>query len=160
MNGKKQKVLFICSGNACRSQMAEAWAKHFHQDEIDAYSAGTEPVSVNKKAVEVMKETGIDISGQRSKNLIWLSDIKFDFVVTVCREMSSVLPVMNGSPKVIQYTFDDPPRLAAAARSEDEVLYHYRRVRDEIRDFVLRLPSLLKEKSLKPSSRDHSCNPG
>jgi arsenate reductase (thioredoxin) len=136
----KLKVLFLCTGNSCRSQMAEGWARHLKGQVIEAYSAGVEPHGMNPLAVRVMSEAGVDIGAQHSKHVDELKGISFDYVVTVCDHAYETCPLFPGSTKVVQVGFDDPPRLAKAAKSEAEALGHYRRVRDEIRAFVERLP--------------------
>lgn len=130
------KVLFLCTGNSCRSQMAEGWARHLKGDRIEAYSAGIETHGLNPDAVRVMAEAGVDISGQRSKHVGELRGVDFDHVVTVCDHAHQSCPVFPGKAKVIHVGFDDPPRLAADAKTEEERLAPYRRVRDEIRAFV------------------------
>lgn len=135
----KPKILFLCSGNSCRSQMAEGWAKHLLRENCEAYSAGTEPHQLNQKAVAVMKESGVDISAHNSKSLESLSSITFDLVVTVCDNAAKSCPNAPKEARVIHAPFDDPPKLAKTAKSEEEALQHYRRVRDEIREFVLGL---------------------
>ena len=137
------KILFLCTGNSCRSQMAEGWARHLHGDRIEAYSAGIEAHGLNPDAVRVMAEAGVDISGQRSKLVGELGGFAFDYVVTVCDNAREACPVFSGRAKVVHVGFDDPPRLAAAARSEEERLAPYRRVRDAIRAFVETLPDSL-----------------
>ncbi len=141
----KLRVLFLCTGNSCRSQMAEGWARHLRGDVIDAYSAGVEPHGMNDTAVRVMREAGVDIAGQRSKHADELRDVPFDWVVTVCDHAHETCPVFPGGTMVVHVGFDDPPRLAKSAASEAEALGHYRRVRDEIRAFVERLPAALGE---------------
>ncbi len=131
-----QNILFLCTGNSCRSQMAEGWAKHLKADQFDAYSAGVEPHGLNQNAVRVMKEAGVDISGQKSKHVDELKDISFCYVVTVCDNAQESCPLFPGKTKVVHVGFDDPPRLARYAKTEEEALGHYRRVRDEIREFV------------------------
>ena len=138
------KVLFLCTGNACRSQMAEGWARHLHGDAIDAYSAGIETHGLNPRAVAVMAEAGVDISQYRSKHVRELAEVSFDLVVTVCGAAHESCPVFLGAPRVLHAGFDDPPKLAATAATEQEALVHYRRVRDEIRAFVQTLPDVLK----------------
>ena len=133
---RKIKVLFLCTGNSCRSQMAEGFARRLKADSIDAYSAGTEPHGLNPLAVKVMGEAGIDISGNRSKHVSDLAHIQFDYVITVCDHANETCPVFPGNVKRIHVSFDDPPRLAKDARTEAEALGHYRRVRDEIRRFI------------------------
>jgi len=139
----KLKVLFLCTGNSCRSQMAEGWTRHLKGDQIEPYSAGTEARGVDPLAVRVMDEAGVDISSQRSKRLDELADQQFDYVVTVCDQAYESCPVFPGKVRVVHVGFDDPPRLAATERSEEAKLRHYRRVRDEIRDFVEKLPEAL-----------------
>lgn len=138
------RVLFLCTGNSCRSQMAEGWARHLLADRVEAYSAGIRAHGLNRVAVQVMQEAGVDISGQQSKTLHRLEHIEFDYVVTVCDSASETCPVFPGKAKKIHRGFDDPPKLAASAQSDEEAMGHYARVRDEIRDFVLGLPELLK----------------
>ena len=130
------KILFLCTGNSCRSQMAEGWARHLKGDQIEAYSAGIETHGLNPDAVRVMAEAGVDISGQRSKHVVELRSVEFDYVVTVCDHAHESCPVFPGKAKVIHVGFDDPPRLAANAKTEEERLTPYRRVRDEIRAFI------------------------
>ena len=127
------KILFLCTGNSCRSQMAEGWARHLKGDQIEAYSAGIEAHGLNPDAVRVMAEAGVDISGQRSKLVGELRGVDFDYVVTVCGHAHESCPVFPGKAKVVHVGFDDPPRLAADAKTEEERLAPYRRVRDEIR---------------------------
>ncbi len=114
----KLKVLFLCTGNSCRSQMAEGWAKKLKADSIDAYSAGIAPQGLNKIAVAVMKEAGVDITGQHSKHVDELRDVAFDFVVTVCDSAHESCPVFPGKTKVIHVGFDDPPKLRRAQRRQ------------------------------------------
>ena len=141
----KLKVLFLCTGNSCRSQMAEGWARHLRGDVIEAFSAGIETHGMNPSAVKVMAEAGVDISGQRSKQADELGHVSFDNVVTVCDRASESCPVFPGRTRIMHRGFDDPPKLAAEARNEEEALDHYRRVRDEIRAFVETLPTSLTE---------------
>jgi len=138
------KVLFLCTGNSCRSQMAEGWARTLKGDMIEAYSAGIETHGLNPNAVKVMAESGVDISGQRSKNVDELQDVAFDYVVTVCGHANESCPMWLGrKAKIVHVGFDDPPALAREAKTEEEALGHYRRVRDEIRKFVEGLPESL-----------------
>ncbi len=137
------KILFLCTGNSCRSQMAEGWARYLKSDRIEAYSAGTIPQVLNLLAVKVMAEADVDISGHRSKNVIDLLHIQFDYVITVCDNARESCPLFPGKAKIVHRGFDDPPHLAKNAKSEDEALVHYRRVRDEIRDYVFTLPEAL-----------------
>ncbi len=139
----KVRVLFLCTGNSCRSQMAEGWACHLKEDRIEAHSAGIETHGLNPSAVKVMAEAGVDISRQRSKHVDELSDLDFDCVVTVCDHASEHCPLFPGTAEVIHRGFGDPPRLAREAKTDEEALAHYRRVRDEIRAFVESLPDSL-----------------
>ncbi len=139
----KIKVLFLCTGNSCRSQMAEGWTRRLKGDVIDPYSAGIETHGLNPKAVQVMAEAGVDISNHRSKHLDELRDVEFDYVVTVCDNANESCPVFPGKVRRLHVGFDDPPRLARSAKSEEEALGHYRRVRDEIRAFVENMPGAL-----------------
>lgn len=132
----KSKVLFLCTGNSCRSQMAEGWARHLLGDRVEAYSAGIEAHGLNPSAVRVMQEVGVDISGHTSKLVSTLADARLDLVITVCGHADENCPAFLGKTRVVHVGFDDPPKLAKAAASEDEALGHYRRVRDEIRKFV------------------------
>ncbi len=141
----KTKILFLCTGNSCRSQMAEGWARKLKGEAIEAYSAGIETHGLNPDAVRVMAEAGVDITGQRSKNVAELRDIAFDYVVTVCSDAHERCPLFPGKAKVVHVGFDDPPRLAAGAATEEERLAPYRRVLGEIREFVLGLPESLEE---------------
>jgi arsenate reductase len=125
--------------------MAEGWARHLKGGVIIAYSAGIETHGLNPLAVKVMAEAGVDISGHRSKHVDEIKDIPFDYVVTVCGHAHEQCPVFPGRAKVVHVGFDDPPKLAADAKTEEEALAHYRRVRDEIRAFVDRLPEALKK---------------
>ncbi len=120
--------------------MAEGWARALKADVIDAYSAGIEIHGLNPNAVKVMAEAGVDISGHRSQRVDELMDVPFDYVVTVCGHAHETCPVFPGRTKIVHVGFDDPPRLAQSAATEDEALAHYRRVRDEIRAFVETLP--------------------
>src|SRR5690349_21203221 len=137
---QKLKVLFLCTGNSCRSQMAEGWARALKSDAIEPYSAGTDPHGMNKLGMQVMAEAGVDIGRQWSKHVNELASVPFDSVVTVCDSANETCPVFPGRVKRVHVGFDDPPRLARDAKSEEEALGHYRRVRDEIKAFVLSLP--------------------
>lgn len=139
----KLKVLFLCTGNACRSQMAEGWTRHLRGDRIEVHSAGIEKHGLNANAVKVMAEAGVDISDHRSKVVDEVMDIDFDYVVTVCGHARETCPVFPGKAIVVHRGFDDPPQLAAGARTEEEALGHYRRVRDEIRAYIETLPGAL-----------------
>lgn len=140
------RLLFLCTGNSCRSQMAEGWARHLKADVIEAYSAGIEKHGLNPNAVKVMSEAGVDISQHRSKLLRDLEGVDFDYVVTVCGNAHESCPLFPGPTRVVHVGFDDPPRLARSAATEEDGLAHYRRVRDEIRTFVETLPRSLEVK--------------
>jgi len=145
VTSEKLRVLFLCTGNSCRSQMAEGWARHLRGDTIEAWSAGLEAHGLNPRAVRAMAEAGVDISGQVSRRVEDLPTREFDYVVTVCANANESCPVFPGNARVVHVGFDDPPKLAADARTEEEALAHYRRVRDEIRAFVETLPQSLME---------------
>lgn len=142
---EKLKILFLCTGNSCRSQMAEGFAKQAKGDILDAYSAGTAPKGVDPRAVLVMKEIGINISGNDSTNVSDLMHIPFDYVITVCGHAHETCPFFPGKAKIVHVGFDDPPHLAENAASEEEALSHYRRVRDEIKAFIETLPESLEK---------------
>lgn len=147
MLNKKLKILFLCTGNSCRSQMAEGWARHLKGRLIEAYSAGVETHGLNSKAVQVMQEVGVDISAHQSKHVNELRDISFDFVVTVCDSANESCPLFSGQTKVVHYGFEDPPKLSKDLPRED-ALKIYRRVRDEIRQFIETLPQSLNLETL------------
>jgi arsenate reductase len=147
MKGDIIRILFLCTGNSCRSQMAEGRARHLKGDMIEPYSAGIDPRGLDPRAVRVMAEAGVDISSNRSKDVRDLLDIPFDYVITVCGHADENCPVFPRPLKKIHRGFDDPPRLAVDAGSEEEILSHYRRVRDEIREFVESLPDSLGQGS-------------
>ena len=142
---KRLKVLFLCTGNSCRSQMAEGWARELKGEMVEPHSAGIETHGLNPLAVKVMAEAGVDISGHRSKHVKELEDVDFDYVVTVCNQAHESCPVFPGKAKIVHRSFEDPPRLAEDAKTEQEALAHYRRVRDEIRGFVEDLPEALQK---------------
>ncbi len=142
---KKLKILFLCTGNSCRSQMAEGWARALKSDELEAYSAGIETHGLNPSAVQVMAEAGVDISGHKSENVADLLHIPFDYVITVCGHANEHCPLFPGKAKVVHVGFDDPPKLATQVTGEEEKLNCYRRVRDEIKAFVEQLPGNLEE---------------
>jgi arsenate reductase len=145
----KLKVLFLCTGNSCRSQMAEGWTKKLKGNVIEPYSVGIETHGMNPNAVKVMAEAGVDISTHRSKHLDAVKDIDFDFVVTVCDNAHENCPIFPGKTRQVHIGFDDPPKLAKNAKTEEEALNVYRRVRDEIKDFVRTLPEALFKENEK-----------
>lgn len=139
----KKKLLFLCTGNSCRSQMAEGWLRHLRADDYESLSAGVDPHGINLLAIRAMSEIGIDISGQSSDHIDTYINSGLDWVFTVCDKAHGSCPIFPGDVKVIHVGFDDPPRLAADALSEDEALLHYRRVRDEIGLFIEGIDSYL-----------------
>ncbi|MBN1293943.1 MAG: arsenate reductase ArsC [Candidatus Latescibacteria bacterium] len=148
MATKRDKItlLFLCTGNSCRSQMAEGWTRHLKGDHIEVYSAGIESHGLNPHAVRVMEEAGVDISQQYSKLTDEVIDIEFDYVITLCGHAQENCPFFPGKTKRIHKGFDDPPKLAEHSRSEEEALGFYRRVRDEIKAYIETLPDSLEQK--------------
>lgn len=142
---RKPRVLFLCTGNSCRSQMAEGWARHLKGDQIEVHSAGIETHGLNPSAVKVMAEAGVDISGHRSKLASDFADTVFDYVVTVCGHAHETCPFFPGGAKVVHVGFPDPPKLAAEVADPEAKLDCYRRVRDEIRAYVETLPASLEQ---------------
>lgn len=141
---EKLRVLFLCTGNSCRSQMAEGWTRALKGDRIEPWSAGVEVKPVDPFAVRVMFEAGVDISAQRSKHVSEVMHIPFDYVVTVCAHARETCPFFPGRTHRIHVGFDDPPFLTRDMTDPDEELDVYRRVRDEIRAFVDSLPEALE----------------
>jgi arsenate reductase (thioredoxin) len=141
---KQLKVLFLCTGNSCRSQMAEGFASHLIGKVVMPYSAGSTAKGLDPYAIKVMLEAGIDISAHRSKTVNEVAGIEFDYVITLCDDADENCPFFPAKTKVIHHGFDNPPKLAAGSKSEEEKISHYRRVRDEIREYIENLPSLLK----------------
>ena len=139
----KKKILYLCTGNSCRSQMAEAWTRELKGDQFEAYSAGVQPKGMDPRAVKAMAEAGINISAQKSKDIDSLGDMEFDYVVTLCDNARESCPYFPARTKLVHKGFDDPPYLAENAENEEEALKQYRRVRDEIRTFVESLPKVL-----------------
>lgn len=152
------QVLFLCRGNSCRSQMAEGLCRHLHGDCIAPFSAGTENHGLDPLALRVMSEIGVDIAAHHSKTADSLQGHVFDYVVTVCGHAHETCPRFPGKATVIHQSFADPPALAAAAADETEALAHYRRVRDEIRDYILTLPDVLG--AAQPVARRDASEPG
>ncbi len=142
---KKLNILFLCTGNSCRSQMAEGWAHALKSDVLRPYSAGIETHGLNPNAVKVMAEAGVDITGQKSENIRDLLDIPFDVVITVCGHAHESCPIFPANARIVHVGFDDPPALARELDDEEEKLNCYRRVRDEIKAFVEQLPNNLEE---------------
>ncbi len=138
---KKIKILFLCTGNSCRSQMAEGWARHLKGDVIEAYSAGVNPASLSRRAVRVMADAGVDISGQRSKHIDDVIGIQFDYVVTVCDNAREHCPVFPGRAKRIHKTFEDPSFVQG---TKHEIMAAFTKTRDQIRQFVEKMPENLE----------------
>jgi arsenate reductase len=144
---QKMKILFLCTGNSCRSQMAEGWTRHLKGDRIEVFSAGVDPKGIDPLAVQVMEEAGVNIGSQGSKHVDRVKHVAFDYVVTVCDHASEKCPLFPGRTRVVHVGFDDPPELAREIKEEQERLVPYRRVRDEIKVFVETLPEGLVERS-------------
>jgi arsenate reductase len=130
---EKTRVLFICTANAARSQMAEGYLRARYGDRFEAFSAGTRQSKVSTRAITVMDEIGIDISGHRSKTLDEVSGMHFDLAVTLCDRARQVCPVVNAAKRTIHRGFPDPHLTPG---TDDEILEGYRRVRDEITDWI------------------------
>lgn len=138
------RILFLCHGNSCRSQMAEGFCRHLHGNDLLPSSAGVVAKGIDPLAIAVMSEVGIDISGQESKTIEDLGQAHFDFVVTVCGEANEACPYFPAKTRVIHRGFDDPPRLAQTAADREEALNHYRTVRDEIQEYIRSFPTELE----------------
>lgn len=132
----KKSVLILCTGNSCRSQMAEGFLRHFCGNRFDVYSAGSVPSRVNPVAVQVMQEAGVDISGHRSKHVDEFKGVPMDYVITVCDNARSSCPVYLGAAKKFHWPFPDPPH---DREFSPDVLREFRRVRDLIRERFSRL---------------------
>lgn len=141
---EKIKVLFICTGNSCRSQIAEGWARHLKGNVIDAYSAGIRPIGVSSWAIRAMAEAGVDISMHQSKHVDESSEIDFDYVVTLCDNAAQNCPVFDGKAKMVHKPFDDP---YFASGSEEKIMATFRKVRDDIKTFIETMPESLEDKS-------------
>ena len=146
---QKRNVLFLCTHNSSRSQMAEGWARHLLKDQFESYSAGTAPTRVDPYAIRVMAEAGVDISRHYAKSINDIRGVDFDYVVTVCDEAHEQCPYSPARVAVFHQDFDDPPALAQA-KDEQEALGIYRHVRDEIRRFIEELPRVLEAKGRGP----------
>ncbi len=133
LSGKK-KVLFLCTGNSCRSQIAEGYLKHLAGEKFDVYSAGLEPSQVNPNAIRVMKEENIDISFHTSDDINKFINEDFDYIVTVCDNAKENCPYFPGDAIRIHWSFEDP---ADATGSEEEVLAVFREVRDQIKKRII-----------------------
>jgi arsenate reductase len=139
---EKIKVLFLCTGNSCRSQIAEGWARHLKADSIEAYSAGIRPIGVNPKAIKVMAEAGVDISMHTSKYLDDLQNVDFDYVVTLCDNAAQNCPVFSGKAKVLHRPFKDP---YFATGTEQQIMAEFREIRDKIKAFIETIPESLEK---------------
>lgn len=131
----KKNILFLCTGNSCRSQMAEGFAKKYWEHEFEVYSAGTKKHGMNERAMKVMKEAGVDISSHYSKTVEEILNVAFDYVVTVCDHAHENCPYFPGG-KIVHVGFQDPPALTKEMTNEEEMFAVYRRVRDEIEAFI------------------------
>jgi len=139
---EKIKVLFLCTGNACRSQMAEGWARHLKSDVIEAHSAGVWPVGVSSRAIQVMAEEGVDISSQTSDHVDEFLTIDFDYVISLCDNARDICPIFSGKTRMIHRAFEDPTFVMG---STEAILAAFRRTRDLIRTFVETLPESLTD---------------
>jgi arsenate reductase (thioredoxin) len=127
-----KKALVLCTGNSCRSQIAEGYLKHFAGNEVEIYSAGVETHGVNPRAIATMKEDGIDISHHTSNNIEEYRNVDFDFVITVCDNAKERCPFFSSNAKMFHYNFPDP---AKAKGTEEEILEEFRKVRQMIKDY-------------------------
>src|SRR5690606_3310528 len=137
-----KNIMFLCTGNSCRSQMAEGFCRKYWGNEFRVYSAGTKKHGMNERAIKVMKEVGVDISSHYSKTVEELPDIKMDFVITVCDSARENCPFFPGG-KVVHIGFQDPPALTKDMENEDERLAVYRKVRDQIENTIKNLKEYL-----------------
>lgn len=128
-NNTRKRVLFLCTGNSCRSQMAEGWARQLLSDVIEPFSAGVEKHGLDPIAVEVMGEANVDISSHKSKLISELADLDFDYVITLCDNARQTCPFFPGTAKNIHVGFDDPRSMTSANTAREEKLKTYRRVR-------------------------------
>ncbi len=126
------RILILCTGNSCRSQMAEGYIKKFARDKAEVYSAGIETHGVNPKAIQIMKEDGIDISRHTSNNINEYRNIDFDYVITVCDSAKERCPFFPSNAKKLHHNFPDP---AKATGSEKEIMQQFREVRDTIKKY-------------------------
>lgn len=140
---EKLKILFLCTGNSCRSQIAEGWTRFLKGDVIEPYSAGIETHGLNPNAVKVMQEAGVDISGHKSQHIDEFADVDLDYVITVCGHAHESCPIFPGKCRVVHVGFDDPPKMAEKFDNEEDKLNCYRQVRDQIKKFVETLPESL-----------------
>jgi len=139
---KKPRVLFLCTANSCRSQMAEGWARHLLGGRMEAYSAGVRPARVNRDAVRVMQEVGVDISEHRAKHLDTMRPLTFDLAITLCENVRELCPRPPGAAKLMHWPIEDP---VGAVGTPEERLAAFRKARDEIRAMVEQLPRFIEE---------------
>jgi len=139
----KTKLLFLCTGNSCRSQMAEGWLRHLRGDEFEVFSAGIEAHGLNPLALRAMQEVGVDISAQCSQLLEELPLEDLDYVLSVCGHADQHCPDLPRGVARVHLAFEDPPKLAADAANDEEAMPHYRRVRDEIKQQLKNIDQLL-----------------
>ena len=143
------KLLFLCTGNSCRSQMAEGWTRHLKSNQIEAFSAGIETHGLNPHMIKVMDEAGVDVNNQKSENIRDFAEHDLDVVITVCGHAHETCPVFPANCKVVHTGFPDPPKmakeLAEKGATEEEQLDCYRSVRDKIKEYILTLPESLIE---------------
>ena len=144
MSVTKKNIMFLCTGNSCRSQMAEGLARNYWGHEFNVYSAGTKKHGMNERAMRVMQEAGIDISSHSSKTVEELPKVTFDYVVTVCDHAHENCPYYPGT-KIVHVGFRDPPALTKEMTDEEEVLAVYRAVRDEIESFIKDMKVVLEK---------------
>lgn len=140
----KIKVLFLCTGNSCRSQIAEGWAKHLKGDIMDVYSAGVAPGTLNQMAVKVMAEAGVDISAQRPKNIDEFKNISFDYVVTLCDNARENCPIFPRRTKLFHKTFEDPSFMTG---SEQQIKTAFVKLRGRMKAFIEKMPKILESES-------------
>ena len=138
----KIKILFLCTGNACRSQMAEGWARHLKGDIIEVYSAGIRPIGVSSRALKTMAQAGVDISNHTSKHIDELWNVDFDYVITLCDNAAKNCTIFSGKTKVIHKPFNDP---YFATGSEENVIAEFSKVRDQIKAFIETIPDSLEK---------------
>ena len=139
---KRFKILFLCTGNSCRSQMAEGWARHLKPDVIEAHSAGISPTKINPRAIAVMREVGVDISIQSAKHIDRFLSVDFDYVVTLCDDTRESCPMFGGKARLVHKSFEDP---SFAKGSEEEIMAVFRKSRDDIRAFIETMPESLEK---------------
>ena len=128
----KKNVLVLCTGNSCRSQIAEGYLRYFHGEKAEVYSAGVETHGVNPRAIATMKEDGINLSAHTSNHVDEYLSISFDLILTVCDHASERCPIFPGKAQRIHHNFTDPAKVIG---TEEEIMAEFRRVREEIKEF-------------------------